>query len=375
MIKILFFIEKLEGGGAEKVLCDLVNHMDRTKFDITVQTLWPYDASRYFSPDIRYKTTYNKRNTINQYRFRVEAETGLLYRLHVKDDYDIECAYLEMGPTKVIASSTNKKAKKIAWVHCDLLKAVEDAKSFAEKTSKWYRKYDLIACVSKKVKESFDKIFKKEFRSVVLHNFIDDETIKNKAEESIPDICDFKRPVALAVGTLYPPKNYPRLLNAHKRLIKEGIMHELWILGDGIERPKLEQFVSENRLEQSVRFFGFVQNPYPYMKVSDMVVCSSNYEGYSTAVTEALILGKPVVTTDCSGMRELLGESEFGLVTENDDEAFYLGMKTMLSSESVRDHYVEKATVRGQNITGEKLTKSIESAIIELHEDRRRTNA
>ena len=131
MIKILFFIEELEAGGAEKVLRDLVNHMDQTKFDITVQTVWPCDASKYLVSGIRYKSTYSAKNRINRLRYRFEAEVGILYHLHIKDDYDIECAYLEMGPTKVIASSTNKKAKKLAWVHCDLTKAVSDPLEYA----------------------------------------------------------------------------------------------------------------------------------------------------------------------------------------------------------------------------------------------------
>ncbi len=133
MIKILFFIEELEAGGAEKVLRDLVNHMDQTKFDITIQTVWPCDASKYLVSGIRYKSTYSAKNRINRLRYRFEAEVGILYHLHIKDDYDIECAYLEMGPTKVLASSTNKNAKKLAWVHCDLTKAVANPQGYAKK--------------------------------------------------------------------------------------------------------------------------------------------------------------------------------------------------------------------------------------------------
>ena len=131
MIKILFLIETLNAGGAEKVLRDLVNHMDQSKFDITAQTVWPCDASKYLVPGIRYKSMYASESKANHLRYRVEAESGLAYRLHVKDDYDIECAYLEMGPTKVLSASTNKKAKKLAWVHCDLTTAVSDPAAYA----------------------------------------------------------------------------------------------------------------------------------------------------------------------------------------------------------------------------------------------------
>ena len=120
MIKILFFIEELHAGGAEKVLCNLVNSMDQSQFEITVQTLWLSDASKYFHPGIRYQSCYSAKTKINRFIYRLEAALGLTYRLHIKDAYDVECAYLECAPTKIIASSTNKRAKKIAWVHCDL---------------------------------------------------------------------------------------------------------------------------------------------------------------------------------------------------------------------------------------------------------------
>lgn len=60
------------------------------------------------------------------------------------------------------------------------------------------------------------------------------------------------------------------------------------------------------------------------------MACSSDYEGFSTFVTEALILGKPIVTTDVSGMRELLGDSEYGLITPMEDDAFCEGLKAVL---------------------------------------------
>ena len=114
------------------------------------------------------------------------------------------------------------------------------------------------------------------------------------------------------MGGFPPPKKYIRLLKAHKRLLDEGLEYDLWILGDGTERPMLEQFVSENDLQDSVWMPGFIENPYPFMREADVLACSSVYEGFSTFVTEGVVLGKPIVTTDVSGMRELLGDSEFG---------------------------------------------------------------
>ena len=113
-IRILFFTEYLSGGGAEKVLCNLVNAMDQSKFEITVQTIWKADPKQYLRPEIRYRYCYADRNRKNIFRSRLEAALGLTYRLHVRDDYDVEAAFLEFGATKILSRSTNKKAKRIA---------------------------------------------------------------------------------------------------------------------------------------------------------------------------------------------------------------------------------------------------------------------
>ena len=350
MIKILFFIETLSAGGAEKVLCELVNHMDKTRFDITVQTVWPCDAAKYLAPGIRYKSLYGSGSRLNHLRYRAEAQTGLAYRLHVRDDYDIECAYLEMGPTKVMAASTNKKAKKLAWVHCDLTRAVADPRAFALKTALWYAKFDRVICVSQSVKESFDGLFGNRFSSDVLYNAVDDGAIRSRSRLPLPADVKKRRFTVLSVGRFTAQKNFGRLLRTHRRLLEEGLQHDLWILGDGPERPELEEYVRENGLSDSVLMPGFIDNPYPFMREADLLACSSVYEGYSTFATEGVILQKPFVTTDVSGMRELLGESEYGLIVEDDDEAFYEGMKKMLTDPALRERYTKKAAIRAEQL-------------------------
>ncbi len=359
MIKILFFIETLKGGGAEKVLCDLVNHMDQKTFDITVQTVWPKDPAVQLDPGVRYKCMYSKKDKLNQYRYRFEAAVGLAYALHIKDDYDIECAYLEMGSTKIMAQSDNKKAAKLAWVHCDLMQAIKNKDAFYEKTSKWYSKYDHVVCVSEQAKNSFDEIFHDQFDSVIIHNVVNDERIRTRSLEAEPEY-DPDRFNVLTVGRLSREKNFLRLLKAHKRLKAEGLDHDLWIIGEGAERERLEQYITENSLQDTVHMPGYRNNPYPYIKNADLLVCSSNYEGYSTFITEGVILGRPIVTTECSGMREILGDSEYGLITDNSDEAFYEGLKQMLKDSSVRESYAARAEKRGADFSTASLVKETE---------------
>lgn len=361
MLKILFFIETLSGGGAEKVLIDLVNHMDQTRFDITVQTLWPSETGKKLAEGIRYKTVYRSESRLNHYRMRFESGLGLTYRLHMKADYDIECAYLEMGTTKILAASSNKKSKKIAWVHCDLAVQMADVlDDFVKKATPQYSKYDRVVCVSEDVLHSFRTLFGDKPASCVLHNTIDDQMIRQNAEMPLPDGIVKRRTTIVTLGRLTHQKAYDRLLKVHSRLIRDGFDYDLWILGEGEDRQKLENFINANNLQDSVRLLGFKKNPYPFIKAADFLVCSSRYEGFSTFVTEGLILGKPIATTDCTGMHELLGDSEFGLITENSTEGLYMGIKRFLTDPGLVNEYADRAAERGRDFTSAELTDTTE---------------
>ena len=366
MIKILFFIETLKAGGAEKVMIDLVNHMDQTKFDITVQTVWPCDASKYLVSGIRYKSTYSAKNRINRLRYRFEAEAGILYRLHIKDDYDIECAYLEMGPTKVMSASTNKKAKKLAWVHCDLSKKTCDVDAFVSKSEKQYRRFDEIVCVSENVLDSFQRLFGAEVPARVLHNVVEDDVIREKSTAPLPAGLWKRRLTVATLGRLTHQKGYDILLKVHDRLRREGFDYDLWIAGEGEDRITLERFIADHDLADSAKLLGFQDNPYPILAAADLLVCSSRYEGLSTFVTEGLILGKPIVTTDCTGMRELLGDSEYGMITVMSEDALYNGVKVMLESEALRRQYEKKAEQRGRDFSTDRLVQETETYFMKL---------
>lgn len=354
MIRILFFADNLTEGGAEKVLRTLVNNMNQEKFEITVHTVEKGDAEGLLKPGIRYRainrcrTAWGKK--LFSYWIRLCAELKWLYPLYIKDDYDIEVAYLECGPTKILAGSTNQKAKKIAWVHCDLA-LKEGVAAQAGKLKKYYNQYDKVVCVSRNVRDSFGEMFGASPESVVLYNINDEEDILTKAEAFTVEKKEGTN--LLAVGRLARQKGFDRLLDACELLKKEGHLFHLRILGEGGERQALEQQIRQNGLEDYVSLEGFQGNPYPYMKAADMIVCSSRYEGLSTVVTEALILGKPVVTTPCTGVGELLGDSKYGLITQDSVEGLCSGIGRMLADTALRKSYAEKAALRGRDFSKE----------------------
>ena len=353
MIKILFFIDSIAGGGAEKVLRNLVNNMDQDKFDITVQTIDYAPAEKYLRKEVRYKSINRFRNPLlkkmYQYWIRLCAELKILYPLYIKDDYDIEVAYLECGPTKIIASSTNKKAVKIAWVHCDLEKK-EGFTDSIEKSKKYYEKYDKIVCVSENVKQSFERLFGQDPEPVVLYNVNDEKEILEKAERPVPFQRKGTGELLVAAGRLTRQKGFDRLIEACRLLRDRGYSFELWILGEGPERGSLEELIQRYRLDDRISLCGFVENPYPCIKKADILVCSSRYEGMSTVVTEGLILGKAIVTTACTGMDELLGESECGLITDNSINGIFKGIKSQLDNPQRKIYFSKQAVNRSKGV-------------------------
>lgn len=371
MIKILFFIETLSGGGAEKVLRTLVNNMDQSRFDITVMTVWPEDHEKYLAKGIHYGSLYPRKSRFNRLRYRAEAALNLTYPLHIHGDYDIEVAYLECGATKIMAGSTNKKALKLAWVHCDLKKKNNDSEKFVHTSRKWYRTFHKIICVSENVRESFIELFGGSQKVTVIYNTVDDNEIREKA--SAASSIEKQNFTVVSVGRLCNQKGFDRLLNAHKRLIDAGYHYDLWILGDGSDRLQLEHYIADNDLSDSVKLFGFLDNPYPILGMADLLVCSSRFEGFSTFVTEGLVLGKPVVTTDCTGMRELLGNSEYGLITENSTEGIYHGLKKMLDDPALLAQYEARARERGEYFRKDRLIQQTEDFLIKTLEAFRAT--
>lgn len=367
-VKILFFIETLTGGGAEKVLCNLVNEMDQRRFEITVQTLWKAEPSGILRPGVRYRSCYAVPSRANLLRSRAEAALGLTYPLRIRDDYDIEVAYLEFGSTKILSRSNNRGAKKVAWVHSDLARKIEGDSAFQRKVARQYAPYDKIVCVSRTARDSFVRLFGREADAVVLYNTVDDAAIREKAELLPPDLPEKRRLTLAAAGRLAPEKRYDMLLSIHKKLLEAGLAHDLWIIGDGPERERLERLTEEYGLRDSVLLTGFRENPYPYLKAADLLVCSSRYEGLSTFVTEGLILGKPIVTTDCSGMRELLGESEYGLITDHTEAALLAGIRRMLSEPALRDGYGRAAAGRGAAFSADKRCRETERFFSDLLE-------
>ncbi len=362
MIKVLFLIHDLGQGGAEKVLVNLVNNMDRTEFEITVMSLFGGGVNEQFlKKDVRYISVFPKPFPGNSHIMKLFTP-AFLHKYIVKDTYDVEISYLE-GPTaRIISGCKHPNTKLVSWIHCTMRSSDEIAESFRNilEAEKCYNAMDRMVFVSEGVRKAFLNSCNYSGLTEVLYNTVDSDSILEMACEDVTEIN--KTEISLiAVGTLKPVKGFDRLIRVVKQLRDEKHPIHLYILGVGPQQKELEQLINENLLNDTVSLLGYKTNPYKYLSKGSLFVCSSLSEGFSTAVTEALIVGTPVCTVDVSGMKEMLGENnEFGLITENDEEKLYQGIKKLICNPELLKYYKEKSTQRGKIFNKASTVKEVE---------------
>ena len=348
MKKVLFLINNLREGGAEKVLVTLVKNLDKSKYDITVMTLFDIGVNKGSLPkDIRYVSHFKRMPRGNSHIMKLFSPKAL-HRHFVKERYDIEIAFLEGPCARIISGCTDDHTKLISWTHCTWHSEQEFAQSYRSlaEARECCRRFDKNVFVSRSVQEAFEQYCQVDNKEVI-HNINDSDKILEMAQEPVEDIhFDPEEFNIISVGKIIPVKGFDRLARIHKRLLDKGYKVHTYILGVGRQQKEIEDYCIENGMQDSFTFLGYQQNPYKYMSKADLFVCSSLSEGLSTAVTEALITGIPVVTTDVSGMRELLGNNEFGVITENDEEVLYNSIIQLIENKDQLEYYKRKAVDR-----------------------------
>lgn len=342
MRKILFFINTLQGGGAEKALVNLLQCIDNEKYVVTLVTV----SGGYYEKELPDKIKYRQLVRGNSWLSKQLAKViyhlphWFVNALVTKGNYDVEVAYLEGFPTRVIAAGQSN-AKKIAFVHCDVSVApiVKQFYMHRKMCHDEYLKYDNVFFVSEAAKRGFEGTIGRLSNSSVVCNVINYQEIKEKAQLHADVEFDTDGIKIVCVGRLSKEKAFDRVVRIATKL-EARYRFQIYILGDGNQRPVLEELIAENNT-QSVKLLGFQQNPFPCMKQADFLLCSSLFEGYSTVVAESLFLGVPVLTTRCAGMDELLENGRMGMIVDNDEEALCRGIETILKNPDILRKYKE----------------------------------
>ena len=365
MKKILFINDELKTGGVTSVLFNLLNALDKTKYEIDLLALDPevipedlpegvrlIKSSPFFDVcDLTFGECKRRglSYVLKKLRFFFLLKTGLMNQKirEVRktmdlDHYDIEVAYKE-GISTLFAVNGDAE-KKYSFVHSDY-KVRNYSERYMKTMSEAFRKVDKNIAVSRIAKESFEEIFHLD-NVISIHNLLNEERINKLKEEGYS--FEGVRPVLLAVGRLHPQKAYDRLLRVCRRLSDDGIIYQLVVLGDGELKEELLKQKDQLSLE-NVSFLGNQKNPFKYMADADLLVLASLYEGLPTVVSEALLCGLPVFSTKVAGIDELLNE-ENGVIVENDEKSIYEGLKDLLThpekiesmKEAVKNYRSEK---------------------------------
>lgn len=346
--KVLFIIESFIVGGAEKVLIDIVNHLDVNLFDITVCSVYKhsvykgYDKSfeKPFKSHIKYRTLINNRIKLLYilFNYLLNKIPNVLYQLLLGNRYNTVVAFYEGLPTYWVSQAKLKGSKKIAWLHTSTeLSQQGKSKEEINKQLNYYSQFNQIIAVSQGVADSFTHLFPTLSNVKVIYNPINTAVIQEKA--TYPITIEKKvTPTFVCVGRMTEVKGYDRWLRVLLKLKEKGYVFQSWIIGGG-DREKYETFVKENQLTDDVVFLGHQDNPYPYMALADYFVSMSYTEGLGMSLIEALTLNKPVICSKYPAAIEILGDNDYGFIFEQDDVSLLKVLENVFKDPSISNIY------------------------------------
>ena len=376
--KLLIVNDLIYGGGVEKLMYDLVMAW-KDKYKITIMSR-AYEPAFYdkYPKEIDYFSELRRHELHGRNLASKFIKKGIRF-LHYqrvkmrvkKDKYDV---MLVMKEGMMLKNCLRYSVPlKYAWNHTDYNSSYYTKVHFgsAEAEVEAMRKYQNIICVAQDIKKGIIDVIGDPGNLIVKYNPINIEYILEKAKEPVVDMDLFdmedpQRPIRfVSVGRLNKQKGYPMLVEACGALEEEGYNFEIIVIGPQEEWSKEEYNSIQSALDRTkatrIKFVGSRENPYKYMAIADWFISSSLYEGYSLVSQEAALLDIPLMLTDCSGVRELLGDNEYGIVIQKTVYGIYKAMKKALDDPKMHDHYKRKISERKEIISYEKRIKEIES--------------
>ena len=381
MKKILFVINTLGCGGAERAMLDLFAALEPEKYKISLFVLTGQGELSCELPEHVHLLNKNYRDVsvltkegrklLAKHVLRAGIGKGLFLRRAPylvknirnmkkrgkiltdklcwrilsdgapvsKRKYDLAVSYLEGGATYYVADHVNAK-KKAAFVHIDYGKAGYTR----ELDLDCYSKFDKIFTVSDEVKEHFLKVYPEYEKKVsVFHNMVNQERIRRRADDGKGFEDDFQGFRILTVGRLTGQKRYDIAIQAMVFLKEKSSVPVRWyVLGEGDLRESLEKQIKDAHLEKDFILLGVKSNPFPYYRECNLYVHATGFEGKSIAIQEAQTLGKPILATDCSGNREQILQDVDGRMCLLDPESIYSEILWMME-------HPEKCRLYGEN--------------------------
>lgn len=353
--KICFAFNHLQySDGVARAALSIANRLAEEKdCDVTLRPIFIFDPDikKMISPKVKIKPLFG---------FWIRGMVTLFWKLPgrlmhalvfgTKHEYDIEVGF-QHGPSTVAAvSSRDDSTLHYVWIHG------YDGKV---KLRKYYAMADKVICVSKmnsiRVKRDVPEIKEYDY----CYNPTDETAIIKKGQEEIAYPTENKGLRLITVGRLSEEKGFFRLITVLSRLKKEGYDFSLVIIGDGPERERLLKHTDELGMNDRITFLFEQKNPFKYVSKSDVFVCSSYEEGYSTACTEACILNVPVITTAVGGAEEIINSSGCGVLCDLTDEGLYNALKGVLDHPQCVAEWKETLLETKKNFFSEERVKRL----------------
>ncbi len=349
--KIIFIVPFLRGiGGIETSLINLLNNIDYNKFDVDLCVFANYIAFKNKIPKnvnvvagskvleycyVPYKKLkknlslfkYINMLLVKVYKriFGMQKVIQLTLPTFKFKKYDIAISYANdafingvfTGGGNIIVDKCIDSNKKIGWIHNEPYRCGCDKNYYLA----IYKNFDYIVNVSCVCKNMFDEIVP-EFKekSVVVYNTFDIEKIKKQSKEFI-----YKENKKFKIVTVSRIENnqkrIDRILDACEYMIKKGYKSFVWeIIGDGPDFDWVLNQLKSRNLNNNIVMCGKLDNPYPYILNSDIMVQSSDFEAYSMVLQESIILKTPLIVTNYPSAKECINNGKNGFLVELSSE-------------------------------------------------------
>lgn len=370
--KILFIMPSMNVGGAEKALLNLLKLFDPNSFELELIVLkkggkFLQGVPKFVSVQALYSNNISEK--ISRY-FCVKF--GINYFVNrkakaIKGFYDCMISFQDGLTTDYALASSAQFKKTITVVQSSYISYSNKSKyrkgRYLERIKERYNAIDKIVIVSKDSAKEFQKLFGHSEKIVVINNPIDSEGVLRSSISKFNEKKSKSKRYFCALGSLLPVKGFERLIEATYRLKSKGYDFELLIMGQGVLYEKLQKLISSLGLEMNVFLTGYIENPYPYIKQSDVFVVSSFSEGWPTVVCESLVLGKAILSTNITGSREVLEYGKYGMLVDDNVDGLVKGMELFMNQNTLYK-YTELAVERGKMLNDIRIYDSYKKIIL-----------
>lgn len=348
MKKILFVVNYLPGGGLEQVLVDTIMALNQ-KANLHILCIYKSN-SRYlndivktckvsFLDSFRHSFDMPLIKSIYSRLYDKKCFQQLLFNRFIKNhSQDILVAFAEGWSLEVVAKSPEPKSKKIAWIHTDFTK-----NNCVIKRQNHYQylfdKFNKTVFVSNTLLKEFSSIFRLN-SPIVIPNGIDKDRIVSLSKEATNIILPKDRINFVSVGRLSFEKGFDRLISSFAKLDSSLRQRcHLLIIGNGHEKNNLQRMIDNNDLGGTILLTGKLDNPFPVIAHSHFMLAASRYEGFGLAILESMTLGIPVIATKTAGFSEILNNGEYGIILENNDNAFDEILQRLINKPKMMDNF------------------------------------